>query len=362
MTRRLGMTHGPVARASQVLGALLMLTPWAWAQDKTRGQPGQSDVGISMEEYLSRLSAGGDLSGPAPVVGSSLALAPAVPWPRQERVAGEIFGTPVSVGNYAFAKRVASMFPRPWGASDLPEAEREPAIWESLILHYEAFRRGVRATDEEVETMVNGLLRNYDRPFGRRDDPDAYRRWVVETLYEEVELFENQIRYLIQIQKLKDQMLQEQRTVADEEELRQEFLNEKHHVGGEMVTFDTQEDAQTFYEQVNDPKAWETMKAKGDSKVRPVSLMTLEAYMDLWGIPKDQMYAFHAMELGAVGPPMPFGKHWCVYRLLEKRTGDLKDFPAARDAYQKQVEMKKKYEALKRWIEQLKVSARLRVF
>lgn len=340
-----------MTRLLRMLGALLMLGFWAWAQENPKGQQSQSDVGISIEEYLARL----------PSVSSSL-MSPVVPRTGTERIAGEIFGTPVSVDNYYFAKRVAAMFARPWGASDLPEAEREPVIWESLILHYEAFRRGVNATEEELETMINELLRSYDKPFGRRDDPDAYRRWVVETLYEAVELFENQIRYVIQIRKVKDQVLQEQRVTATEEEMQQEFLNEQHHVGGEMVVFDTKEQAQALYEQVKELAAWEAMKATGEYQVRPVSLMTLEAYMDLWGIPKDQMYAFHAMELGAVGPPMPFGKRWCVYRLLEKRTGDLKDFPAERDSYQKQVEMKKKYEGLKRWIEQLKAAARLQVF
>jgi len=230
-----------MTRLLRMLGALLMLSFWAWAQENPKGQQSQSDVGISIEEYLARL----------PSVSSSL-MSPVVPRTGTERIAGEIFGTPVSVDNYYFAKRVAAMFARPWGASDLPEAEREPVIWESLILHYEAFRRGVNATEEELETMINELLRSYDKPFGRRDDPDAYRRWVVETLYEAVELFENQIRYVIQIRKVKDQVLQEQRVTATEEEMQQEFLNEQHHVGGEMVVFDTKEQAQALYEQVKE--------------------------------------------------------------------------------------------------------------
>lgn len=75
------------------------------------------------------------------------------------------------------------------------------------------------------------------------------------------------------------------------------------------------------------------MKAQGTRQVRPVSLMNLQAIINLWGVPKEQIYAFHAMNLGSVGPPMPFGKKWGVFRLLEKRTGDLKDFPNERDAY-----------------------------
>ncbi len=279
-----------------------------------------------------------------------------------EGLAGEIFGVPVSLDNYYFAKRVVYMFPRPWGAADLPVTEREPIVWESLILHYEGFRRGLTVADAEVETMVNDLLRDQKLPFTRRGDPEAYHRWAEESLQEEVDFFENQVRFLIQIRKLKDQALEQQRVTVAEEEMQQEFLNEKNHVGGEMVTFDTREEAEAFSQRVQEPHQWESMRAEGIRKVRPVSLMTLEAYMDLWGIPKDQMYAFHALPIGSIGPPMPFGKQWCVYRLLDKRTGDLKDFPAEREAYHKQVEMKKKYDAMKRWIETLKQSARLKTY
>ncbi len=290
------------------------------------------------------------------------APAPVASMPR-EQMAGEIFGQPVSKDNYYFAKRVAMMFPLPWGAAELPPEKQEAQVWENLILHYESFRRGMEATEEEINATVDEILKSQKQSISRRSDPEAYRKWVEDTLQEKVELFENQVRYIIQIKKLKEKIRNEAKVTVVEEELHQEFLNEKNHVGGEMVTFPTREEAQQFYEKFKDPKRWEKMKTKKEVNVRPVSLMTLEAYMDLWGIPKDQMVAFHALEIGSVGPPLPFGtKEWAVYRLLEKRTGDLKDFPKERESYRNQVEMKKKYEALNRWIEQLKASANLKTF
>jgi len=65
----------------------------------------------------------------------------------------------------------------------------------------------------------------------------AYRRWGRKTLREDVELFENQILYLIQIRKLKNRVFQEQRVTITEEEMQQVFLKDKHHVGGELVVF-----------------------------------------------------------------------------------------------------------------------------
>jgi len=291
----------------------------------------------------------------------NLLTGPGAEVPR-EPAAGEIFGVPVSLGNYAFAKRVAYTFPRPWGASDLPAKDREPLIWESLILHYEAFRRGIEATEEELDAMINELLSGQGLPFTRRGDPDAYRRWVVETLYEDTPLLENQVRFLIQIRNLKDRVRAEQAVSVTDAEMQEEFLNEQHHVGGEMVVFETKAEAEGFYAQVKGPGQWERMKTEGARQIRPVSLMTVEAYVDLWRIPRKQLLAFHALPLGSVGPPMPFGAQWCVYRLLDKRTGDLKDFPAERDAYRAQVEMEKRYEALTRWIDGLKVLAALKVY
>jgi hypothetical protein len=277
-------------------------------------------------------------------------------------IAGKIFGVPVSMGNYAFAKRVAATFPRPWGAADLPEAEREPVVWENLILHYEGFRRGITATEDELDAAVNELLKDQQQGLNRRGQPDAYRRWVSQTLRQDVELFENQVRYLVEIRKLKDHVLGQQRVAVTEAEIRQEFLGDQHHVGGELVVFPTRSAAESFYQEVKDPGRWDAMKARGAPAVRPVSPMAVTAIVDLWGVPRDQILAFHAMSPGSVGPPMPFGRQWAVGRLLEKRTGDLRDLPRERDHYAKRVERKKKHQALEQWVEALKRAARPEIF
>ena len=75
------------------------------------------------------------------------------------QVAGRIFGINVSASNYYFAKRVAYMFPRPW-EENLSPADRERAIWEALILHYESFRRNITVSDEEMEARINSVLKN----------------------------------------------------------------------------------------------------------------------------------------------------------------------------------------------------------
>jgi len=303
-------------------------------------------------------------AAPPPADAASAAPIPSAPSsggaaiPPTNRIVGYIFGVPVPAGNYYFAKLVSRRFPRPWEERASPE-DLERSIWEALILHYEAFRQGVTLSEEQLEERINGVLRSQQQSFARHGDPAAYDTWVKETVGEDVELFEHQMRYLFTVDVLKERMRESFAVTVTEDEMQQEFLNEHHHIAGEMAVFDAREEADAFYQGVREPAQWEAMNAKGDTAVRPVSMMTLEAYIDLWGVSKDQAYALHALEIGSVGPPMPFGKQWCVYRLLEKRTGDVQDFPAKRDSYLKQLQAKKQYAKLVEWLEALKASAKL---
>lgn len=73
--------------------------------------------------------------------------------------------------------------------------------------------------------------------------------WILSgTLWNE--LFDNQTRYLLQIRTLKNQVFEEQRVIVTEEETKQQFLNEKHHVGGALVVLKTQDEAEAFTEEV----------------------------------------------------------------------------------------------------------------
>lgn len=281
--------------------------------------------------------------------------------PPGTELAGEIFGVPVSLENYYFAKRVAYQFPSPWGAADRPVEDREDFIWEQLILHFEATRRNIQADPDELREVIDNVMRSNDLDFDPETDREAYAEWVQNNLNASIELFENQLRYVIQVRKLQDQIRKEQAVNVSMEEMHAEFLNEQHHVSGEMVVFNTKEEAQQFYKKHRSERRWKRMKKKGEYEVRAVSMMTLEAYIDLWSIPKKQMYEFHSMDIGDIGKPMPFGKQWCVYRLLDKRVGDLKDFPEKEEYYYRQVYSKKQYDALNQWVEDLKASANLKI-
>lgn len=282
--------------------------------------------------------------------------------PQQQEIAGTIFGTPVPLGNYRFAKRAAFVFQAP-GWTELSREEQEQRIWQNLILHFEATRRGLTVSDEELERAVNQILTEHEQAFTRSGDPAAYEQWVRDTVQEDVALFENQVAYLELIEALKQQVrkAEEADVTVTEAELHEEFLNEKHHVAGDYRLFDAKEEAQAFYEAWKEPGKWEQATQADPAFARPFSMITLEAIIDLWGVPRDQIYAFHAMPLGSVGAPLPFGTQWGVFRLLEKRTGDLTDFPAEAESYRRQVTSKKSWAALQARLRQIEADANLQI-
>jgi len=118
------------------------------------------------------------------------------------------------------------MFPRPW-EEHLTGAQREQAIWEALILHYESFRRNVTVSDEELTKRIDSALKNDQQVFTKTEDPAAYERWVKERLNEDVALFENQMRYLSQVDKLKDQVRESTAvTVTEQDEALKQWIED----------------------------------------------------------------------------------------------------------------------------------------
>lgn len=292
---------------------------------------------------------------PKPEKGSEAATAS-----TSMELAGTVFNAPVPVGNYYFAKRVHSTFQTPEERKMTPE-QLEKNIWHNLVLSYEAAQRKIEVTDSEFSEWVDSVLTALDLKFSRTKDPEKYKAWIEDTLKGTVELFENQMRYLANIEKLKREMINEMQVVASEDEMKADYMNTENHVGGEYTLFETKKEADDFYEAYRDQAKWEDYKSKNTDKVKPFMLITLQAIIDLWGVPHDQIYEFHAMELGTVGKPLPFGTQWGVFRLKEKRTGDMAGFEAQKDKLKQRVEARKKYQARDEWIEELDKRANVQV-
>jgi len=300
--------------------------------------------------------------GPKPQESKSVSPATtAQPASPTTELAGQIFDVPVPMGNYYFAKRVHGMFQTPEERSMTPE-QMEQHIWHNLVLSFEASRRQIEVTEEEFSQWVDSVLSVLELKFTRTEKPDEYKKWVEETLKQSVELFENQMRYLATIEKLKREIVNEMQVTVTEEEMRQDYLNTENHVGGEYLLFETQADADAFYENNKDIAKWESYKAANSDKVKPFMLITVQAIVDLWGVPQEKIDEFHAMPIGQVGKPLPFGNQVGVFRLLDKRTGDFSNFDSKKENLQKRVEARKKYQAGQDWIKNIDREAKIQVW
>jgi len=299
--------------------------------------------------------------GPKPQESQAPAPTAAVRTPETAEFAGQIFDVPVPAGNYYFAKRVHGMFQTPEEKAMTPE-RMEEHIWHNLVLSYEASRRQIDVTDEEFSQWVESVLAVLELGFSRAENPDKYKEWVEGTLKQTVELFENQMRYLATIEKLKREVVNEMQVTVVEEELRQDYLNTENHVAGEYLLFDTQQEADAFYAEHRDVAKWESYKSAHADKIKPFMMITVQAIVDLWGVPQDQIDAFHAMDLGEVGSPLPFGRQWGVFRLLDKRTGDFSDYESKQDNLKMRVEARKKYRAAQDWVKNIDREAKIQVW
>lgn len=142
---------------------------------------------------------------------------------QDAEIAGELFGVPVPMSNFYFSMRVAATFGTPWGAIPRTPEKLQERTWDDLLLSFEAFRRNITVGDEELEAEISKSLEGYKVEFDWKQDKEAYEEWVQTTLNEPAELFENQMKHLVQLKKLQQEILDSIEPIITEEEISQDF-------------------------------------------------------------------------------------------------------------------------------------------
>jgi len=274
------------------------------------------------------------------------------------------WGVRVSRGNYYFAKGAIMVFGTKWGASPQTPEELEERTWEDLLLSFEAYRRGIKAEDSELKDEADKLLKAEKVTFDRQKEPGAYAKWIKEKTGEGRELFENQLRHLMQLQKLRQQVMVSISPKVSEQEAFQEFLNEYNTLSVQLAQFDDLGAAKSFYAKVkNKPKLWEKEEAQNPKLFRKPGFVAAEFLIEMWKFPKDEVYKMLALKIGTVYQPIPiYGGKYAVCKILEQRLAEPSQFPKLKESYYKQIEMKKKYDGLSDWIKKFKDEAKLKVY
>lgn len=277
--------------------------------------------------------------------------------------AGEFFGAPVPIDNYYFVKSVIRVFGNKWGPQPQTPEEEEGVIWEQLLFSYEAFRRGITASDEEFNNEIENLLKQDNVSFDWKTDKESYSEWVKKKTGEPVTLFENQMRHLYQIHKLREQVMNSSEPSVSNKEAFGEFQNENNNLGIEFSIFTDKKSADVFYRKaLRNAKFWDEERERKPDDFKGPSSMSLEAWIDLWKIPKEDAYKMLRVKDGSIYPPTPIYNGYAVFRVTGKGLADNSRFLKYKKSYYEQIKTRKRYIALGEWIKELKKEANIKVY
>lgn len=293
----------------------------------------------------------------------SFAICFAQPDIEKNEIAGELFGAPVPIGNYYFAKKVVLSFNAKWRGIPQTEEELEDLVWQELLFSYEAFRRGIKATDTEVNEQIDKILKSEKVEFNWKQDTKAFKEWVEEKLRMSLETFRNQIEHLVKLEKLRQQVLDSIEPEVTEEEAYQKFLNEYNTLSVELIRFDELEEAERFYKEIKEnPGIWAGRKEKEPESFKRPGFVALDFLIHMWGFKKEDAYKMIEMQEGSFYPPAPIYKGYAVFKILKIRKAEPREFDKRRESYFGKMRMIKKHEGFKDWAKQLKEQANIKVF
>ncbi|MBU1061605.1 MAG: peptidylprolyl isomerase [Candidatus Omnitrophica bacterium] len=279
------------------------------------------------------------------------------------KVIGEAFGRPISLEEFNYYYKTAALFtrlgPKEGGETRTEEEIRQEA-WQNLIYRQESARLNITVSREELLEELKRLVSEKDIEYGT----DNYKIWVTMQLGEGVDSFERRIEDLLIINKYMKLKTEPEVTVT-EEEMKQKFLNQYNSFESEYIRFETEEEAKEFAEKVKkNPRLWYDTyiekKEIGQKGASWINIMSLEALIDLWKIPKDDAYRILSYEKGDfIVAEFFYGV--AVFRLLNKRDADIEKYTEQKQKYYRDMlTTVKKRKIIKDYFEDLLERARFR--
>lgn len=274
-------------------------------------------------------------------------------------IVGEAFGRPVTKEEFFYYYKTASMFTRAANTEEnKPRSEEETRqeAWQNLIFIQEAKAIGITIDREKLKGEIKRLISQKEQNI--EYGTESYNKWVAVNFYEEPKTFESRIEDLLRINKLMQEKMDPEVTVS-EEEMQEKFLNQYNSFESEYIKFDNEKEAKDFAQAVKKkPKLWkeafDKKKAElGQKGAAWINIMSLEALIDLWKIPKEDAYRIlEASEGDFITAKNYYGD--AVFRLLFKRKADLKEYDDKKqDYYRKMLVQSKKYKIAKDYFEDL---------
>ena len=278
-----------------------------------------------------------------------------VQFQKKGRVAGEIFGKDVTFQEYnRFYKSQMIFFMGGETAKD-PEVLKQQT-WESLIYSHAAKRMKIEISDEEVRNEVLRLLAQQKM---ENASVEVYREWLRANVRETPEEFESQIRELLRIRRMVEQVKAGDKTLpATEKEALERFKLEQNQLSAEIIKFKTAADAKKFTDSVKTDKDW---KAKADAAkltIEPTGMITLLAWLQILDFKENDMNILLNSEKNSVHGPMSQGQGFAAVKILDNKLTPKTEFQKTfKDKYIQEINERKKYEYFMKWHQNLLLSA-----
>ncbi len=253
--------------------------------------------------------------------------------PTYSNAIGEAFGKPVSAEEFAYYLKTALLFTRT-GEQERDEEETRLEAWQNFIYRHEARDLNITVSSEELKEEVKRLLSEKNVICGTEN----YYKWVKEQFGEDAPMLERRIEDLLIINKFMQQKTNPEVTVT-EEECKQKFLNQYNSFESEYIRFENEAEAKAFLEKVKkDPKLWkdtyDEKRKEGQKGATWINIMSMEALIDLWQIPKEDAYNILSHNEGDfIVSKFFYGD--AVFRLLDKKEADMAKYDEKKQEYYK---------------------------
>ena len=282
---------------------------------------------------------------------------------ENEKFAGEFFGVKVPRRNYYFVKAALRLFGNRWSPEPKTDAERENLIWEQLLLSFVAFNQNITVSEGEVYQEITKTLNAEQLGFDWRKDKEAYEKWVKERINVAPAFFENQLKHLLELEKVRKTVIESIQPEVTEEEAHQAFLKENQALSLELAQFEAEKDADEFFKKAKrNLRHWEKEERRRPKDFKRPGLVSLQFLVDLWGIPQDAVHKMMQKETAEIYPPRPIYKGYAVFKVLDKKFADETLYPSAKEGYHQRVRTQKKYDGFNRWFKKLKEEAKIKIY
>jgi hypothetical protein len=284
--------------------------------------------------------------------------------PVQEvQVIGEFFGQPVPAQNYFFVKSVLLAFANRLGLAPQSEEELEGYAWDYLLLSYEAFQNNIAATPEEISAEIKNILKEDNVRFDWNKDKDAFARWVKEKTNQTLVVFENQVRFIVEINKLRQQIINSLTVGVSEEEAHRAFQDEHNSISVDVIGFLKQEEARAFYDKAREnPTLWEEQKTKQPGSFKHYEFATLTMLMAELEIDRDTLYKMLQLTDGQIYQALPIVRGFGVLKILNKKLAEEVEYAKLKYSYVEQIKEKKKNEGFQEWFGMVKQKAKIKIY